>query len=97
LADLPYGVYLLSVLGDMHKRAPIGTDTESGYTPLITFPYRTVQRVTAFFKNISLSKIFQLKKMVGCKTRSGMEKLGTKNFHSFTHFTSIFWQFSHMV
>lgn len=97
MADLPYGVYLLSVLGDMRKRAPIRIETESGYTPLITFPYRIVQRITAFFKNMSQSKIFQLKKMVGCKTRSGLEKVGTKNVHSFTHFTSIFWQFSHIV
>jgi hypothetical protein len=90
LADLPYGVYLFSVLEDMRKRAPRGTDTESGYTPLITFPYRIVQRVRAFFKNISQLNIFRLNKMVGSKTKSGIEKLRTKYFHNFAHFTSIF-------
>lgn len=97
MADLPYGVYLFPVLGDMRKRAPRCTDTESGYTPLITFPYRIVQKVKAFLKNILQLKIFRLKKMIGSKTKSGMEKLRAKDFHNFRHFTSIFSQFSHMV
>jgi hypothetical protein len=80
----------------MRKRVPRGTDTESGYTPL-TFPYRIVQGVRVFFKNISQLKIFRLKKMVGSETKTGMEKQRTKDFHNFTHFTSIFWQFSHVV
>lgn len=97
MADLPYGVYLFSALGDMRKRAPRGTDTESGYTPLITFPCRIVQRVRASFKNVSQLKTFRLKKMVGSKIKIGMKNLRTKDFHNFTHVTSIFWQFNHMA
>jgi len=89
LTDLSYGVYLLFVLGDMRKRVPPGTDTESHYIPLTS--HRIVQRVRAFFKNISQLNEFRLKKMVGSKTKNGMEKLRTKDFQNSTRFTSLLW------
>jgi hypothetical protein len=87
---------LFSVLSDVRKRVPRGTDTESDYMPLIVSPYRIVQTVRAFFKNISRLNELRLKKIVRSKTKNGMEKLRTKDFSKFRPFHITVMAFSHV-